>query len=63
MTLAAPDRSPPPVRGLTGTPGQVAALAKRFRVYFQEVDREEENDDYLVDHRRGRGGGEEGAGC
>ena len=33
--------------GLTGTPGQVARVAKRFRVYFAEVDRVNEDDDYL----------------
>lgn len=32
---------------LTGTPSQVARVAKRFRVYFAEVDRNEEDDDYL----------------
>lgn len=40
----------PRMLGLTGTPGQIAALAKRFRVFFQEVDRDDESDDYLVDH-------------
>ena len=29
---------------------QIAALAKKFRVYFQEVDRDDESEDYLVDH-------------
>jgi len=36
----------PRMLGLTGTPGQIAALAKRFRVFFQEVDRGDESDDY-----------------
>ena len=33
--------------GLTGTPGQVAKAAKAFRVYFTEVDRVNEDDEYL----------------
>lgn len=39
----------PDLIGLTGTPGQVAAAAKAFRVYFSEVDRKEGDDeaDYL----------------
>lgn len=35
---------------LTGTPGQVAKIAKAFRVYFAEVDKQEDDEDYLVDH-------------
>lgn len=35
---------------LTGTPTQVARIAKAFRVYFQEVDHDEGSEDYLVDH-------------
>ena len=33
--------------GLTGTPGQISKVAKRFRVYFSEVDKHDEDDDYL----------------
>jgi cytochrome oxidase Cu insertion factor (SCO1/SenC/PrrC family) len=33
--------------GLTGTPGQVAKAAKAFRVFFQEVDKEADSEDYL----------------
>ncbi|KAA0157128.1 hypothetical protein FNF29_00480 [Cafeteria roenbergensis] len=40
----------PRMVGLTGTPDQVGRAAKAFRVFFQEVDREEDDDDYLVDH-------------
>jgi hypothetical protein len=40
----------PRLLGLTGTPGQVGRAAKAFRVFFQEVDREEDDDDYVVDH-------------
>jgi hypothetical protein len=37
----------PRMIGLTGTPGQVAKVAKAFRVYFADVDRKEDDDDYL----------------
>lgn len=40
----------PHMLGLTGTPAQVRKAAKAFRVYFHEVDKEEESEDYLVDH-------------
>jgi len=50
----------PRLVGLTGAPGQVAAAAKAFRVYYADVDRPEpppgaggagdEPEDYLVDH-------------
>ena len=41
----------PRMLGLTGTPAQVRRAAKAFRVYFHEVDKdEEESEDYLVDH-------------
>lgn len=38
---------PEQVVGLTGTPEQVAAAAKAYRVYFKKAG---EGDDYLVDH-------------
>lgn len=47
----------PRMVALTGTPAQVAKAAKRFRVYFAEVDRNEGDDDYL-----GEGGGWGGVG-
>ena len=39
----------PRMLGLTGTPGQLAKIAKAFRVYFQGVDAggDDENEDYL----------------
>jgi cytochrome oxidase Cu insertion factor (SCO1/SenC/PrrC family) len=37
----------PRMVGLTGTPGQVAKIAKAFRVYFADVDRKEDDDEYL----------------
>ena len=39
----------PRMRGLTGTPGQIAKVAKAFRVYFQGVDTgaDGDNEDYL----------------
>jgi protein SCO1/2 len=40
----------PRMLGLTGTPAQVARVAKAFRVYFAEVDHAPGEDDYLVDH-------------
>jgi protein SCO1/2 len=40
----------PRMLGLTGTPAQVAKVAKAFRVYFAEVDHAPGEDDYLVDH-------------
>lgn len=42
----------PRMLGLTGTPAQVARVAKAFRVYFQEVDHEEGSEDYLGEWRR-----------
>mmetsp|Transcript_5918 Transcript_5918/g.19902 ORF Transcript_5918/g.19902 Transcript_5918/m.19902 type:complete len:253 (-) Transcript_5918:44-802(-) len=36
---------------LTGTPGQVAAAARAYRVYFSKADQhDDDDDDYLVDH-------------
>ena len=37
----------PAMLGLTGTPGQVAKVAKAFRVYFSEVDNDGDSEDYL----------------
>lgn len=38
----------PRIRGLTGTPAQVAVAAKAFRIYYQK--RPVEGSDYSVDH-------------
>lgn len=35
----------PRMVGLTGAPGQVASMAKSFRVYFTDVDKSESGDD------------------
>ncbi len=42
----------PRLRGLTGTPAQVAAAAKAFRIYFAKVkpDPGADPDDYMMDH-------------
>jgi protein SCO1 len=40
----------PKMLGLTGTSAQVANVAKAFRVYFQETEHQEGDNDYLVDH-------------
>jgi protein SCO1/2 len=37
----------PKMIGLTGTPGQIAKVAKAFRVYFADVDKAEDSEDYL----------------
>ena len=49
----------PRMLGLTGTPGQLAKIAKAFRVYFQGVDAggDDENEDYLGARRGGGGRG------
>ena len=39
----------PRMQGLTGTPEQVAEVARRYRVYFAKAQRGE-NTDYLMDH-------------
>lgn len=38
----------PHLRGLTGTPEQIAAIAKGYRVYFKKVP--QENGEYVMDH-------------
>ena len=38
----------PRIRGLTGSPDQVAGIAKAYRVYYKRVPLE--NDDYVMDH-------------
>jgi len=40
----------PRLRGLTGTPEQVAAAAKVFRVYFKKDKLDADADDYTMDH-------------
>lgn len=41
----------PSIRGLTGTPDQVAAAAKAYRAYYKKVSAEEAGtSDYLMDH-------------
>ena len=41
----------PAFRMLTGTPGQIEAIAKAYRVYFNKaMDEEEDEEDYLIDH-------------
>lgn len=37
----------PSMLALTGTPGQVGKAAKAFRVYFSDVDRDEDENDYI----------------
>lgn len=39
----------PRLRGLTGTPEQVATVARRYRVYYARA-RGSDNNDYLIDH-------------
>lgn len=39
----------PRLQGLTGTPEQIAAVARRYRVYYAKVQRPEMTD-YLMDH-------------
>lgn len=40
----------PRLLGLTGTPEQIAAVAKAYRVYFSKVEGTQSNADYLMDH-------------
>lgn len=40
----------PSLRALTGTPEEVRAATRAYRVYFKRTDGPEEGDDYLVDH-------------
>ncbi len=42
----------PRIVGLTGTPGQIEALAKRYRAYFQRA-KPDQSGDYLVNHSAG----------
>jgi cytochrome oxidase Cu insertion factor (SCO1/SenC/PrrC family) len=39
----------PRLQGLTGTPEQIAAVARRYRVYYARVQRPDMTD-YLMDH-------------
>jgi len=39
----------PRLRGLTGTPEQIAAVARQYRVYYARA-RGSNNNDYLIDH-------------
>jgi len=36
--------------GLTGTPAQVAAVARKYHVFYQKADNGTQGNDYLVDH-------------
>jgi cytochrome oxidase Cu insertion factor (SCO1/SenC/PrrC family) len=40
----------PRLMGLTGTPEEIAAVAKAFRVYYAKVPNEASPDSYLMDH-------------
>jgi protein SCO1/2 len=40
----------PRLVGLTGTPEEVAAIAKAYRVYYAKADNKAEPDSYLMDH-------------
>lgn len=40
----------PRISGLTGSPEEIAAVAKAYRVYFQKVADEKNPGDYTVDH-------------
>jgi len=40
----------PRIRGLTGTPAQIAAVAREFRVYYAKVEDKDAPDGYLMDH-------------
>jgi cytochrome oxidase Cu insertion factor (SCO1/SenC/PrrC family) len=40
----------PRLVGLTGTPDEIAAMAKSWRVYYQKPKAEEGKKDYLMDH-------------
>lgn len=55
----APSLPPSERAALTGTPAQVARVAKKFRVYFSEVDANEDDEDYLG-ASISPGGGEDG---
>ena len=40
----------PRLMGLTGTPEEIANVAKAYRVYYSKVDSKSGGDDYLMDH-------------
>jgi cytochrome oxidase Cu insertion factor (SCO1/SenC/PrrC family) len=40
----------PKLVGVTGTPEQMAAVAKAYKVYFNQMPAEDGSDNYLVDH-------------
>lgn len=40
----------PRLIGLTGTPAQIAAVAKEYRVYFEKVKDDTSGEDYTMDH-------------
>lgn len=40
----------PAIQGLTGTPEQVAAAARRYRVFYEKRPQGRGADDYLIDH-------------
>lgn len=40
----------PRLKGLTGTPDQLAAVAKEYKVFYEKVKDETSSDDYTMDH-------------
>ena len=40
----------PRLKGLTGTPEEIAAVAKEYRVYYEKVKDEDGSGDYTMDH-------------
>jgi protein SCO1/2 len=40
----------PTLTGLTGTPAQIAAVARAYKVYYAKTEGEDDGDDYMMDH-------------